>query len=235
MKWLVPLGVGAALVLSACGDGSTASTTTVVNLESTNYHTLPPTQSTAPPTTKVPGGGTGNSNPGDTTPQGGTVAGEQSYTIGANDVPFTVAKKFGITVDALALANAGTPGYGAFYPGLVIKIPAGAKVPPATTTPPTTPGQTTTTLKGGGSNLSFQLRSGHVHHRRRRHPQQGRQQVQPHRAAVGRRQREHARLQGLHRRHQDHHPAEVGLHGLNAHHRRGSSARVSAREGTHGP
>jgi LysM repeat protein len=155
MKWLVPLGVGATLLFSACGDSSTAATTTVVNLESTNYHTLPPTQSTAPPTTKVPGGGTGNSTPGNTTPQGGTSAGAQTYTIVAGDVPYTVAKKFGVTVDALALANAGTSGYGAFYAGLAIQIPAGAKVPPppsAITTPPTTPGQTTTTLKGGGSN-----------------------------------------------------------------------------------
>lgn len=152
MKWLVPVGVGAALLFSACGDSSTASTTTVLNLESTNYHTLPPTESTAPPTTKVPSGGTGNTTPNDTTPAGGTSAAEQTYTIGPKDVPYTVANKFGITVDALALANAGTPGYGAFYPGLVIKIPAGAKVPPPTTTPTTQPGQTTTTLKGGGSN-----------------------------------------------------------------------------------
>jgi LysM repeat protein len=151
MKWLVPVGIGAALLMSACGNSSAASTTTAVNLESTNYHTLPPTESTAPRTTKVPGG-TGGSTPVNTTPQGGTNPAEQSYTIGPKDVPYTVANKFGVTVDALALANAGTTGYGAFYPGLVIKIPAGAKVPPATTTPPTTPGQTTTTLKGGASN-----------------------------------------------------------------------------------
>jgi LysM repeat protein len=153
MKWLVPVGLGAAMLFSACGASTTGATTTVLNLDGTNYHTLPPTQSTAPPTTKVTGG-PGNSDPGNTTPAGGTSASEQSYTIGAKDVPYTVANRFGVTVDALALANAGTPGYGAFYPGLVIKIPAGAKVPPPTTptTPPTTPGQTTTTLKGGGSN-----------------------------------------------------------------------------------
>ncbi|MEI8239979.1 MAG: LysM peptidoglycan-binding domain-containing protein [Actinomycetota bacterium] len=154
MKWLIPVGVGASLLFSACGSSTAATTTTVVNMESTNYHTLPPTQSTVPTTTKVPvGTGTGaDSAPGSSTPQGGTVAGEQHYTIVATDVPFTVARKYGVTLDALNLANAGTSGYGAFYPGLVIKIPAGAKVPPPTTTAPVTPGQTTTTLKGGGSN-----------------------------------------------------------------------------------
>ena len=81
------------------------------------------------------------------------------YKIQPNDVPFTVANKFGITDDALALANADTQGYGAFYVGLKIKIPAGAVIPDtsATTTTvagtgdTTATGDTTTTLAGGGS------------------------------------------------------------------------------------
>jgi LysM repeat protein len=154
MKWLLPVGVGAALLFSACGDSSKSATTSApVNLDTTNYHTLPPTQSTAPPVTLVP-----VTNPGDTTPPGGTTAGETTYKIQKGDVEFTVANKYGITLDALRLANADTPGYSAFYPGLVIKIPAGATVPTANSTPDTTqsttPGQTTTTLKGGGSNCA---------------------------------------------------------------------------------
>ena len=37
-----------------------------------------------------------------------------------------MAEKFDVTVDALDAANAGTPGYSAFYPGLEIVIPAKA-------------------------------------------------------------------------------------------------------------
>jgi LysM repeat protein len=82
------------------------------------------------------------------------------YAIQANDVPFTVANKFKVGLDALNLANADTPGYGAFYVGLKIKIPAGATIPDSTTPANTTttvggtPAETTTTIAGGGSNCA---------------------------------------------------------------------------------
>jgi LysM repeat protein len=57
-------------------------------------------------------------------------------------VPVNVAKRFGVTLDALNLANANTPNYAAFYVGLVIKIPEGALVQPPPTT--TIPGAATT-------------------------------------------------------------------------------------------
>jgi LysM repeat protein len=151
ISWLLPVCVGAAVLFSACGDNATASTSSVLNLESTNYHTLPPTPSTAPPTS------TGASNPAG----GGTVTTDVTlYAIQANDVPFTVANKFKVGLDALNLANADTPGYGAFYVGLKIKIPAGATIPDSTTPANTTttvggtPAQTTTTIAGGGSNCA---------------------------------------------------------------------------------
>lgn len=151
-NWLVPVGVGAALLLSACGDSATATTSTVLTLESTAYQTLPPTPSTLPPTTLAPGA---------TTPAGGTTVEVTEYTIQDGDVPFTVANKFGVTLDALNLANADTAGYSAFYVGLKIKIPAGATIPTQTTVPtgtgttqPTTPAESTTTLAGGGSNCT---------------------------------------------------------------------------------
>ncbi len=148
MSWWLPVGVGAALLMSACGDSATATTSTVQTIGSTNYHTIPPTQSTLAPATS-------STLAGSTPPPGSVTTEITEYTIKANDVPFSVANRFGITVDELALANADTQGYGAFYVGLKIKIPAGATIPSqstaTTTTVATTPGETTTTLAGGGS------------------------------------------------------------------------------------
>ncbi len=150
MKWLFPVCVGAsALMLSACGDSGTATTTSVANMESTNYNTLAPTLSTLPPSTTLPGD----------TPAGTVTTDVTEYTIQSNDVPYTVARKFSVTVDALTLANTDTAGYGAFYAGLKIKIPAGAIIPdptasPTTTTLAGTPAETTTTLAGGTSNCA---------------------------------------------------------------------------------
>jgi len=161
-SWLVPVCAGAALLFSACGDSATATTSSVLNLESTNYHTLPPTPSTLAPATSVTGGG----GDGGTGVPAGTVTTDVTlYTIKAGDVPFTVAKRYSVGLDALNLANADTPGYSAFYVGLKIKIPAGAIIPdpsvttttqPSTqpSTDPTTPAETTTTLAGGGSNCA---------------------------------------------------------------------------------
>lgn len=144
---LAPVAFGV-LLFSACGDGTTATTSSVVNLESTNYNTLATTASTLPTTTVV----------GATVPVGQPTTDVTEYTVQANDVPFTVANRYGITVDALNLANVDTPGYGAFYVGLKIKIPAGAITPsstvPTETTLPATPTETTTTLAGGASNCA---------------------------------------------------------------------------------
>ena len=141
-RWLFPVVLGAAVFFSACGNNSTATTSSVLNLESTNWATLAPTPSTLPVTT-LPG-------PGQPTPE------PTQYTVQKGDVPYTVARKYGIAIDALNLANANTPGYGAFYEGLKIVIPAGATVPQSTLVPstslPVTPSETTTTLAGGGSN-----------------------------------------------------------------------------------
>ncbi len=59
-----------------------------------------------------------------------TIAGGQptcapgEYTILAEDTSRSkVAKKLDTTVEALDAANAGTPGYSSFYPGLKIKTP----------------------------------------------------------------------------------------------------------------
>jgi LysM repeat protein len=64
---------------------------------------------------------------GETIPDSGSNCPAGQYTIEASDTARTkVAEKFDVTVDALDAANAGTSGYGAFYPGLKIVIPAKA-------------------------------------------------------------------------------------------------------------
>jgi hypothetical protein len=125
--------VAGAALLSACGDAATTgASTTALNLDSTSYATVAPTQSTLPPTTNA------------TPPSEGEVTTEViEYEIVAGDVPVNVAKKYGITLEALNNANLDTAGYAAFYVGLKIKIPAGAIVPGTATVPTTTVGATT--------------------------------------------------------------------------------------------
>lgn len=85
-----------------------------------------------PPGGIVPGAApaaatTGNDSaePAATIPDAGDNCAPGSYTIEAGDTTRTrVADKFDVTVGALDAANAGTPGYSAFYPGLEIVIPA---------------------------------------------------------------------------------------------------------------
>lgn len=157
-KLLFPVCAGAAaLLFSACGDGTTATTSSVVNLESTNYHTLPPTPSTLPPTT-LPGG---------SVPAGQVTTDITQYTVQSGDVPFTVANKFSVPLDALNLANADTAGYSSFYVGLKIVIPAGATIPdPASSTTTTVPGSVTnttaaqTTLPGNCAQGSYTIVEG---------------------------------------------------------------------------
>jgi LysM repeat protein len=59
-----------------------------------------------------------------TIPEAGDNCGVSEYTIEDGDVPIKVAEKFDVTVEELNQANASTDGYGAFYVGLVILVPA---------------------------------------------------------------------------------------------------------------
>jgi LysM repeat protein len=143
LKVLAPLVVALATVMSACGESATSSTS-VLNLDGTSYSTQAPTLSTLPPVTSVATEG-----------QVSDVA--QEYVIKETDTSrVKVADLFGITVEALDQANLTTPGYTAFYPGLKIIIPPGAKVPsavPDSTAPGVTTGETlapTTTVAPNG-------------------------------------------------------------------------------------
>jgi LysM repeat protein len=132
VKRLIVLGAGFAVLLSACASSGTTATSSTVNIQATSYHTLPPTQSTAPPNSSA----TDGSGP----PAGSVTTDAIQYTIQRGDSPGRVAKRFGITLSALTQANLNTPGYTGFLVGVKIIIPAGATIPTSTL-----PGQTTTT------------------------------------------------------------------------------------------
>ncbi len=64
--------------------------------------------------------------PAGTIPDAGDNCDQGDYTIAEGDYEGKVATNFDVTVEALRAANASTPNYSSFYPGLVIVIPAKA-------------------------------------------------------------------------------------------------------------
>jgi lipoprotein NlpD len=64
--------------------------------------------------------------PAGTIPDAGDNCDQGDYTIAEGDYEGKVATNFDVTVEALRSANASTPNYSSFYPGLVIVIPAKA-------------------------------------------------------------------------------------------------------------
>ncbi len=81
-----------------------------------------------PPDSKIPGTATAtDTGTGETTGTSDSVAPGVAcqHEVVANDNPTRVAKKYGITVDELAAANAGNPAYQSFLIGSLLDIPAG--------------------------------------------------------------------------------------------------------------
>ncbi len=134
----------ALLLLTSCGSDATGASTTVIQVGPTNFVTVPPPSTTDPTaTTAVPA-------PGE------TILSPQTYEIVGGDYPLLVAKKCGVTKDALDAANADTDGYAVFPVGVKINVPAGALIgcTGVVSTPTTTiaaggetPSDTTTTVK----------------------------------------------------------------------------------------
>jgi len=62
-------------------------------------------------------------DPPTTPPEANGNCEEGTYEVKAGDYPIGVAEKFDVSLDDLNAANAGTEGYEAFYPTLVIIIP----------------------------------------------------------------------------------------------------------------
>jgi LysM repeat protein len=117
---LVMLSTACAAATNGAGPGTTQPV-----VRENVYPTLPTTPTTVPLTT-IPG----------------QVNGPQTYVIQQGDTSrMKVASRFGVTVEALDAANAATPGYSSFFPGLEIIIPATAvttssSLPPAVTVLP---------------------------------------------------------------------------------------------------
>ena len=135
----IGLGALALAGLTACGsDGGTGASTasTTVNLSAPVYVTAP----TVAPTTTVAGGAVVDPN------APGVVDGEQMYTVVGGDYPLGIAKKHCISLDTLVAYNAWPEGTShAFFPGDVVKIPAGACAPGTATTVAASPDATTAT------------------------------------------------------------------------------------------
>jgi LysM repeat protein len=126
-RLLALCAVAAVPLIGACGSSSeSASSTTQVEVARSNV--VATSTTTSLPATPT---------------SGGVTAGPSEYTIQAGDVPVNVARKFGVTLDALNAANANTAGYSAFFVGLKIVIPGGGTQPAATTPTATTPTATT--------------------------------------------------------------------------------------------
>jgi len=128
--------IALAVTLSGCGEAATVSTSTVINLESTNYFTIPPTPSTIATTTTAP-----------PPPMPGQPTVDVTlYQVQPGDSQSLVADLYNITLDQLNAANFDTPGYEAFLVGITIKIPPGATIP--TTTAPLVDPATGLCVKG---------------------------------------------------------------------------------------
>jgi LysM repeat protein len=110
---LLAAAAGAALLLSACGlGGGSSGGTTSSSVPPTAFKTIPiVTTTTTTPTTAA--GQTGSGDNGN---------GAGTYTVKAGDYPLGVAKKLGVTLQALEDANGGGPLN--LLPGQKLNIPA---------------------------------------------------------------------------------------------------------------
>ena len=121
-RWgVLALGVAPVVLLGACGDDDMASGTTLQEIQPTSYVVREPATTT---TTIAPTG----------TAADGTSPVEQQYEVQSGDAVSAIARKFGVTAEELANYNKWEDGINhSIFPGDVILIPPGAKVPSAST------------------------------------------------------------------------------------------------------
>lgn len=126
--------VGLTAGLAACGGGSAAAPTgyarptTTFTTEPVRT-TLPPTTTLAPSSAGTPGAGS-DTAPG--VPDGVLVdplTGRWTSEIVRGDNPSKLARRFGVTVEELAAANADTPDYESFLIGAIVVVPNPALEP----------------------------------------------------------------------------------------------------------
>lgn len=175
----VTVGCMAAILLSGCIDSATneSAETTLVPLVQPNFVTLAPATSTtvpiaeAPATTPPPNVNTGgtaattppassNANAPTTTAASANsspIAGGGTYKVTANDTVYGIARKHGISADALASLNAWSDGTAHnIHPGDSVKVPDGA----TSTSTAGSSGATTTTVKSGATTTTIAAGSG---------------------------------------------------------------------------
>ena len=130
--------------LSACGSagGTNTASFTTIKLSQADYVTVAPIlTSTVPPTTVVNQTSTTLST---------SVAGEQEYIVVNGDYLTRIAKKYGISAQAIADYNQWTDGVNhLIYQGFSIKIPPGATIVAAGT--PASATTTTSNIPIGGT------------------------------------------------------------------------------------
>src|SRR3954451_8681086 len=142
-----------AVAAAACGGGrSSGGTTTSAGVQPTAFQTIPVT--TQVPLTSAPPNGqpgttaaNGGAGPGGTG-TGGTGTDAGTYTVRDGDTLVGIAKKLGVSMQALLAAN-GMNTNSLIYKGLKLKIP-GANAGGGTTTAPANGGSTGTTAGGSG-------------------------------------------------------------------------------------
>jgi LysM repeat protein len=156
---------GALLLLAACSSGGGGSSGATTTTASTSFSTIPiPT--TAPPATgdSAPGQSGGNA----TGPSGASGASGATYTVQSGDYPIGIAKKLGVSLQALLDANGMSVANFNLVPGMKLKVPsassssttvaggASGSTPATTAAAGTTVPPTTTTLPGTGGTYTVQ-------------------------------------------------------------------------------
>jgi LysM repeat protein len=138
----LPVVAGLALLgLSSCGDDDGAATVSTVQIKPSSYSVKDPATTTTVPTSAVAGAD-------------GKSAAEQTYVVQSNsDVPFNIAKKFGVSLDELRNYNGWDAKYSQFPgKGGTVRIPPGAIfIDPNATTTTAAAGSTANTTDASGS------------------------------------------------------------------------------------
>lgn len=119
---LIGFGLAPGILLTGCGDDATGARTTLNEIQPSSYVVRPAVTTTTTAET-------------DAENDDGTTDAPQEYEVVSGDFPMRIAERFGVSLDALANFNNWTPpSYSEFpFPGTVIRIPPGGRVPDAGT------------------------------------------------------------------------------------------------------
>lgn len=152
-RWRRVGGRGAVTLLgligvAACGGADGVAPTSTLAVETTDFATIPPVQTTEPPPTVPPS----------------TLPEPQEYVIESGDFPIAIAETFGVSLQALVSINGWSDVQSDFpLPGATILIPAGGRNPVymmTTTLPPTSPDATGAPAPESGGAGTYEIQAG---------------------------------------------------------------------------